>query len=233
MTSPKHLTGLIADDDGFFRLALSGIMTQQLGFSRSIETGSFDEAMEQLGNHPDIHLALFDLAMPGMTSAANLLAVRECAPRTKLIVVSGSTERRDILLSLDAGVHGYVPKTLGPAELTRALQSVMDGAIFVPPSLAEIVHRPARDKPIFATRDAGPGHALMQSLTARQRDVLKLLVEGDANKDIARKLHLGEGTVKIHVASLFRSLKVQNRSAAAATGALLLDPRVCESNTAP
>lgn len=226
MISPMPLTGLIADDDGFFRLALSGIMTLQLGFSRSIETGSFDEAMEQLGNHPDIDLALFDLAMPGMTSAANLLAVRECAPHTKLIVVSGSTERRDILLSLEAGVHGYVPKTLGPAELARALQSVMAGAIFVPPSLAEIPRRPGLEKPVFAAHEAGPGQALMQSLTARQRDVLKLLVEGCANKDIARTLQLGEGTVKIHMASLFRSLKVQNRSAAAAVGARLLDSRI-------
>lgn len=226
MISPMPMTGLIADDDEFFRLALSGIMTFQLGFSRSIETGSFDEAMEQLGNHPETNLALFDLAMPGMTSAANLLAVRECAPHTKLIVVSGSTERRDILLSLEAGVHGYVPKTLGPAELARALQSVMGGTIFVPPSLAEIPRRPKREKSIFAGSEADPEQALMKSLTARQRDVLKLLVQGCANKDIASKLHLGEGTIKIHMASLFRSLKVQNRSAAAAVGARLLDSRV-------
>ena len=226
MTSPIPLTSLIADDDEFFRLALSGIMTLQLGFSHNIQTGSFDEAMEQLGNHPETNLALFDLAMPGMTSAANLLAVRECAPRTKLIVVSGSTERSDILLSLEAGVHGYVPKTLGPAELARALQSVMAGAIFVPPSLAEIPRRPKLDKSVFAKHKASPEQTLMQSLTARQRDVLKLLVEGCANRDIAEKLHLGEGTVKIHMASLFRSLKVQNRSAAAAVGARLLGPRI-------
>lgn len=226
MISSMPLIGLIADDDEFFRLALSGIITSQLGFSRSIETGSFDEAMEQLGSNPEINLALFDLAMPGMTSAANLLAVRECAPHTKLIVVSGSAERRDILLSLEAGVHGYIPKTLGPAELARALQSVMAGAMFVPPSLAEIPRRAKLEKPIFLRHAADPEQALMQFLTARQRDVLKLLVEGCANKDIARKLQLGEGTVKIHMASLFRSLKVQNRSAAAAVGARLLDSRV-------
>jgi DNA-binding NarL/FixJ family response regulator len=222
MTSAANLTGLIADDDAFFRLALSGILTQHLGFSSIIETGSFDEAMEQLGNHAELDLALFDLAMPGMTSAANLAAVRECAPVTKLIVVSGSTTRRDILLSLEAGVHGYVPKTLGPVELVRALQGVMAGAIFVPPSLAEIPPR-SKANPTIRDRSHGPEHALVRSLTARQRDVLKLLVQGNANKEIARKLELGEGTVKIHIASLFRSLNVQNRSAAAATGARLLD----------
>jgi DNA-binding NarL/FixJ family response regulator len=69
-----------------------------------------------------------------------------------------------------------------------------------------------------------PGSDLTKSLTARQLDVLKLLVQGFANKEIAKALSLGEGTVKIHVAALFRSLKVQNRSAAAAMGARMLSP---------
>jgi DNA-binding NarL/FixJ family response regulator len=222
MTPRAH--ALVADDDEFFRMALNGILTRQLAFSRVIGVGSFDDAMEQLGNDPSMTLALFDLSMPGITSAANLCAVRECAPATKLIVVSGSNARRDVMMSLDAGVHGYVPKNLGPAELARALESVLGGAIFVPPFLAEIAAEPVKTDAAREHLQARPGADLIRSLTSRQLDVLKLLVKGHANKEIAKALNLGEGTVKIHVAALFRSLKVQNRSAAAAMGARMLDP---------
>jgi DNA-binding NarL/FixJ family response regulator len=221
MTPRAH--ALVADDDEFFRMALNGILTRQLAFSRVIEVGSFDDAMEQLGNDPSLTLALFDLSMPGITSAANLCAVRECAPATKLIVVSGSNARRDVMMSLDAGVHGYVPKNLGPVELARALESVLGGAIFVPPFLAEIAE-PVKIDAALEQPQARPGADLIRSLTSRQLEVLKLLVKGHANKEIAKALNLGEGTVKIHVAALFRSLKVQNRSAAAAMGARMLEP---------
>lgn len=221
MTLRAH--ALVADDDEFFRMALNGMLSQQLGFSRVTEVGSFDDAMEHLGNDPSLSLALFDLSMPGMKSPANLSAVRECAPMNKLIVVSGSTSRRDIILSLDAGVHGYVPKTLGPVELSRALECVLGGAIFVPPSLADVTGEPMAVFAVPGYPKGKPDPVLIKSLTARQLDVLKLLVRGLANKEIAKALGLGEGTVKIHVAALFRCLNVQNRSAAAAVGARMLD----------
>jgi DNA-binding NarL/FixJ family response regulator len=221
MTLRAH--ALVADDDAFFRLAMTGLLSLQLGFSKVTEVGSFDDAMEHLGNDGSLTLVLFDLSMPGMTSPANLAAVRECAPATKLIVVSGSTSRRDIIMSLDAGVHGYVPKSLGPTELSRALETVLGGAIFVPPSLADISAERRRAASASKRMQNAPGSDLLKSLTARQIDVLKLLVRGLANRDIAKALGLGEGTVKIHVAALLRSLQVQNRSAAAAIGARLLD----------
>jgi DNA-binding NarL/FixJ family response regulator len=212
---------LIADDDEFFRLALKSILTGSLGFTLVLETGSLDEALERLGDRTDISLALFDLAMPGMESPASLGAVRECFPHIRVAVVSGSKRRRDILLALEAGVHGYVHKGVGAPELARALNKIMDGEIYVPSSLADL---PAvADETVLRTapslaRDASRA----ASLTPRQREVLQLLVQGKSNKEIARSLSLGEGTVKIHLASLFRNLGVNNRSAAAVAGLHLL-----------
>jgi DNA-binding NarL/FixJ family response regulator len=212
---------LIADDDEFFRLALKSILTNGLGFGQVIETGSLDEALERLGDRTDISLALFDLAMPGMESAASLGAVRECFPHLRVAVVSGSKRRRDILLALEAGVHGYVHKGVGAPDLARALRKIMDGEIYVPSSLADLP-AVADDAPSNlsppGSRDAGRS----ASLTPRQREVLQLLVQGKSNKEIARALQLGEGTVKIHLASLFRNLGVNNRSAAAVAGLHLL-----------
>jgi DNA-binding NarL/FixJ family response regulator len=213
---------LIADDDEFFRLAMVGILNRSLGFSEVVETGSLDAALDQLAQRANgISLALFDLAMPGMEGPGSLSAVRECFPWVKVAVVSGSSERQKILTALEVGVHGYVPKGLGSSELTRAVGMILDGQIYVPPSLAVLDGTPPR--PARAGQDGeAPRPARAVELTPRQRDVLALLVEGKSNKEIARQLQLGEGTVKVHMAALLRSLGVQNRAAAAVVGARLL-----------
>jgi DNA-binding NarL/FixJ family response regulator len=209
--------GLIADDDAYFRVAVGAILTRQLGFSHVVEAGSLEEALERLGENSDVCVALFDLSMPGMTTAADLRAVREGFPQARVAVISGSNSRRDILLALEAGVHGYVPKSLSIGELTCALQSVFDGSLYVPSSLADVgaqseeatsFERPEPDS-------AEPGHLL----TRRQQDVLDLLVEGKSNKEIAKALKLSEGTIKIHLAAIFRHFGVNNRAAAAVAGA--------------
>ena len=128
---------LIADDDEFFRMALRGILLNQLGCSHVIEAGSLDEAVEQLSEKGPVTLAIFDLAMPGMENAGSLRVVRECFPWTRVALVSASRRRSDILQALEAGVHGYVPKGLGVTELARALQMIRDGMIYVPSHLAE------------------------------------------------------------------------------------------------
>ncbi|PDT49057.1 MULTISPECIES: response regulator transcription factor [Sinorhizobium] len=215
---------LIADDDEFFRIALAFILKSKLHFTGIIETGSLDEAIERLAEHEDISLALFDLAMPGMQSAASLAAVRDIHPDLKVAVVSASSRRSDILSALTAGINGYVPKGLGASELAEAIGSILNGAVYVPPSIAG---RPAPPEEIElpqVTRGNQDerSHRAIEFLTPRQREVLLLLVEGFSNKEIARKLKLGEGTVKIHMAALFRSLRVRNRQEAAAAGARLL-----------
>ncbi|RVU15145.1 LuxR C-terminal-related transcriptional regulator [Methylobacterium oryzihabitans] len=221
MSHPSAPVALVADDDEFFRLALTAILTR-IGFSEVIETGSFDAALDQLAQRgPAVTLALFDLAMPGMDGPASLSAVRECFPAVKVAVVSASSTRARILEALEVGVHGYVPKGLGAHELSRAIGTILDGQVFVPAVLATPEAGPGRP----AESRAAPSRGLDgrgPDLTPRQRDVLALLVEGKSNKEIARDLNLGEGTVKVHMAALLRSLGVQNRAAAAVAGARLL-----------
>ncbi len=210
--------GLVADDDAYFRIAVSAILTRQFGFSDVLEASSLDEAVEILGDGRSISAALFDLSMPGMKTPANLRAVRECFPNTLVAVISASNSRRDILQALEAGVHGYMLKSLSIAELKNALQTVFNGAIYVPPSLAEIssIVAEAVEAPVerMAPDQADPGHAL----TSRQKEVLDLLVRGKTNKEIALALKIGEGTVKIHMAAIFRYFGVNNRAAAAVAG---------------
>jgi DNA-binding NarL/FixJ family response regulator len=213
---------LIADDDEFFRMALATILTSKLKFAEVVQAASLDEGVEKLSARNDISLALFDLAMPGMESPANLRAVRDCFETLRVAVVSSSKNRQDILSALEAGVHGYVPKGLGVADLAHSLQLIVDGVIYVPPSIADL---PAQEQPAPSREvAAAPPNAALATLTPRQRGVLELLVQGKSNKAIARDLDLGEGTVKVHMAALFRSLGVRTRTAAAVAGGRLLQP---------
>jgi DNA-binding NarL/FixJ family response regulator len=218
---PDDLVGRIAllvDDDPFFRMALGAILSERLGCAEIIEAASFDEALERLAERPSISVAIFDLAMPGMSSPVNLGIIRETFPLTLVVMVSASNARRDIISALQAGAHGYVPKSLGVAGMVAALRTILAGRIYVPASLSEVVTGQIPGDPSGAL----PAPLLPQTLdtlTPRQRDVLIRLMDGLSNKEIARDLKLGEGTVKIHMAALFRNLGVKSRAGAAAAGA--------------
>jgi DNA-binding NarL/FixJ family response regulator len=222
MTDIRHVA-LVADDDEFFRMAIGSILLDRLGVAEVIEVGSLDEAMERLGERDDITVALFDLAMPGMHGPANIGAVRDTFPDIITAVVSASRRREDILVTLEAGAHGYVPKAMGIDQLTHALRTILDGTIYVPPLLAQATREgPDGAMSQFSGADRRAAPDILEKLTPRQRDVLELLVKGKSNKEIARELDLGEGTVKIHLAALFRNLGVRNRATAAVAGAQLL-----------
>jgi DNA-binding NarL/FixJ family response regulator len=236
---------LIADDDEYFRLILASLLRGPLGFSTVVEAGSLDEALERLSEISDkVGLALFDLAMPGMEGPGTLAAVRKYYPDVRAAVVSASRSRQDVLMSLETGVHGYIPKGFGPLELVRALKVVIAGDIFVPALIADVAADHARQTPVGSGRishGTAPSRSPMArsdgatdlgaTLSPRQWEVLALVVKGYSNKQIANTLKLGEGTVKIHAAALMRNLGVLNRAGAAAAGVPLLSTRGDRSNS--
>jgi DNA-binding NarL/FixJ family response regulator len=211
---------LTADDDEFFRAALRFILTSRLGFTDIVETGSFDDALEQLSARANVSLALFDLGMPGIDSPGSLRTVREFFPNTRVAMISGSKERNDILMAIEAGAHGYITKDLSMAEMTKVVQQIIDGWIYVPPAVAEISSDPDGSSFLLSRSARQIGDVGM--LTRRQRQVLDLLIEGKSNKEIARALQLSDGTIKVHMAALFKNLGVNSRAAAAAVGARYL-----------
>lgn len=223
MAENKEKTALIADDDEYFRMALKSIL-MKIGFTNVVETASLDSAIEKLTEiDGNVEISLFDLGMPGISGPASLRAVKEVYPKIKIAVVSGSTKRTDILSALEIGVNGYVPKGLGATQLAAALRQILDGSIFVPSLMTEGNYsEPSNNSNSGLTETEQ--RQVLEKLTPRQKDVLKMLVAGKATKEIASGLGLSEGTVKIHLKALFKSLNVRNRAAAAVAGTKILGP---------
>jgi DNA-binding NarL/FixJ family response regulator len=134
------------------------------------------------------------------------------------VVGPASSSGVDIMLFIKVRAHGFSP---GTAELTAVSQAAFDEVAYVPTSLSD---EASGEEPSLESARvlAGSAAATLEALSVRQRDVLSLIVRGMSNKEIARALNLGEGTVKIHVAALFRKLGIHGRAAAAVEGARLL-----------
>jgi len=215
------VSSLIVDDDEYFRIALRNILSVRLGVSTINEAESFDEAIEYLTKAEDTDLVVFDLGMQGMNTRAAIRTVRDSFPNALVVVVSASCNRQDILCCLEAGAHGYVHKGIGPGGLTSALNLICEGTVFVPSFLPDLESSEDVVTPLdvgLNERDAD----VLQRITPRQTEVLRLLVEGLSNKGIARELGLSESAVKFHLSALFRHFGVSNRVEAATQGAKLL-----------
>lgn len=202
------IRALIADDHELFRSGLKQLLADAVGAEEIREAETLDQAIDILTNEGAGDLILVDLRMPGMSGAEALAALRDGFPSAKIAVVSAWEERAEILAALSAGVNGYIPKSLPSGEIAAAINSIMEGKIFVPPAIGK--------------RDPGAPISVSMSgnneskLTSRQKEVLNELLKGQASKEIARTLDIAEGTVKIHLAAIYRALGVRTRAEAIA-----------------
>ena len=212
-----HRTILIVDDHQLIRQSMAQVLRQTFDDTVVIEAETLRETLERLAD-PTVFLAIVDLSIPGMDSPRDLEKLRRLRPDVRLVVLSGSEARADILAALVAGVHGYIVKRDRTENVVAHLKHVLAGEIYVPPVLAELPVETAPPLPSVTVRP-GPKDAL----TSRQREVLALIVEGQSNKEIGLRLAVAEGTVKMHVATILRAIDAKNRAHAAAIGKQFLD----------
>jgi DNA-binding NarL/FixJ family response regulator len=173
----------------------------------TLEARDAAETLALAAAHPDLDLILLDLAMPGMDGFAGLARLRELRPSVPVVVLSASESQADVRATLEGGAMGFVPKSSTAEVMLSALRLVFSGGVYVPPLVLDRAGPPGK------AAGASPlGDDL--GLTPRQLDVLALLGEGKANKEIAQALGLTEGTVKLHVSAILRALGVENRTQA-------------------
>jgi DNA-binding NarL/FixJ family response regulator len=152
---------------------------------------------------PDI--VLMDLSMPGMDGIDATQSVVAARPDTKVVVLTSFAEHARVHEALDAGAVGYLLKDAEPDDILRALHDAASGGVPISPRAAAALlphNRPS-------------SHATVETLTERERDVLRLVAAGLPNKSIARRLEISEKTVKAHLTRVFSALAVQDRTSAA------------------
>ena len=152
-------------------------------------------------------VCLLDTDLPGDAIAAAEQIAAE-APGTAVVMFSNSRDGRDVLAAFEAGAAGYLLKDIDPRRLGVALRRVVDGETALPRSLVGTLVREARERE--RSRRLPPAHGL----TDREREVLELLREGLPTAEIAERLFVAQVTVRTHIASILRKLRVPDRRAA-------------------
>ncbi len=197
-----EITALIADRATLFRHGLVGLLRECRPGWSCAEAGVLDEVQAHLSVEP-VDLLLLDLQFAGV-QALDLRRLRESFPEQRIVVVADSDDRSTILECLAAGANGYILKSTTMTQLLRAIEIVLSGGVYAPASLAGV----PQVAPVVREPDGSP---LLASLTDRQIDVFNLLSEGCATKTIARRLGLAVGTVKVHLAAIYRIMGAHNR----------------------
>jgi DNA-binding NarL/FixJ family response regulator len=196
----------IADDHRVLRVGLEQLLAT---FDDVELVGSADggETAVSLCTTETPDVLLLDLSMPGLDGIGVTRALAGTSPTTKVVIFTSFSDREGIVGALDAGAIGYLLKDAEPDEIHAAIRAAARGEAPLAPKAAAALLQARQDLP------ASPPAPF--DLTPRERDVLRLVIDGHANKQIARRLGISEKTVKGHLTNLFQRIGVTDRTQAA------------------
>ncbi|MGD8498538.1 MAG: response regulator transcription factor [Chromatiales bacterium] len=193
------LTILLCDDHTLFREGLTSLLQKQPGWQVVAETADGNEAVRLAGElKPD--LAIIDVAMPQVNGIDTAAAIRDVAPKTRILALSMYSDPHYQRRMLAAGAAGYVLKNEAGADLVKAIMTVLRGETFVSPALqaSQLSESgPAVDRP-------------RAKLTSREREVLSLLAQGQRTREIAELLGISARTVETYRSRLMMKLGIDN-----------------------
>ena len=203
MTAPCIV---VADDHPLFRDALSGIISAGFSGASVVSAKDLTTTIKALEETADVDLVLLDLNMPGVQGFSGLIFLRGQYPTIPIIVVSGSEDLDTIRRSVSLGASGFIPKSSDTSTIKSAMNSVLDGGVWVPDQAA--IDNDTEDDELLEIASR------LSTLTPQQMRVLMMLKEGLLNKQIAYELNVSEATVKAHVSAILQKLDVNSRTQA-------------------
>jgi len=195
---------LLVDDHAMVRIGLEAFLTNISDFDLVGEASDGREAVEMCENtRPDV--ILMDLVMPEMGGVAATRAIHQRWPRVQVIALTSFQEKELVQDALQAGAISYLLKNVSGEELADAIRKAYAGRPTLAPEAVQALIQPPSD-----------AEDLAASLTRREQEVLRLLVKGMSNPEIAEQLVISRATVKVHISSILSKLGVSGRSEAIA-----------------
>ncbi len=206
----ERLEVLLVDDHVLFRKGIASLLSSREDVKVVGEAGNgvaaLDKARETV---PDV--ILMDVHMPGCNGLDAVRAIKREMPQVKIIMLTVDENDEVLFEAVKSGAQGYLLKKLDPQHLYDTLKAVSRGEVALSPAMMVKILEEFRHPGTGVAVDSSAG----ESLTPRERDVLKLVVNGDTNKEIAAALSITENTVKKHLQSILSKLHLQNRIQAA------------------
>ncbi len=215
MAEDTGVTIYIAEDHEITRVGLKLTLEQVPGFQVVGESGDGTTCVDEVDRlKPDI--VLMDIGMPALDGIEATRKIKANGQNTKIIVLTSHDNDKDVFAALGAGADGYCLKEISSNQLAMAIRTVHDGAAWLDPGVAPRVFRACAALPTStfgeATGRFSPGNS---PLSAREMDVLHLVVEGLSNQEIATRLGLSVETIKTHMRHIMEKLAVTDRTQAA------------------
>jgi len=216
-SAPSHI--LLVDDHALLRRGLALTILTRFPDAIIHEAGSLSEALGILRETQTLSAVIYDLGLPDADGLPGLRRMLDAIGPIPLLVITGSPDPGIVGECIRAGASGFLPKWCNADVLEHALPLILNGGTYAPrpvtPGAAFISPVPPNH-----TGQASPAPAPIRStdpewlgaLTERQQEVLRLLIAGQSNKEIARELGVLEGTVKVHVRAIMQQLKARNRT---------------------
>ncbi len=189
---------LIADDHELVRAALASYLSDAIG-AHIAEAATLQGALETIRSEGPFDLVLLDYTMPGMSLPAGLTEALQANAPAPVALLSGTAPPEVARRALAAGARGFVPKSIAPDTMVAAVRHMMAGHIFRPQEFL----------------DSASDTQANVHITPREMDVLRGVMAGKSNKEIARDLDIQEVTIKLHVKTICRKLRARNRTHAA------------------
>lgn len=203
----KPINVMIADDHSMVREGIKQILELDGEIRVNAEASSGKECIEVLDERMT-DVLLLDINMPNMNGLQVLQYLREKKTSIKVLILTIHNEIEYLVRAVEIGVDGYVLKDSDSAVLKRAIFAINRGDTFIQPELTNALRKRLEDRSINTRK-------IVDALTRREIEVLKLLAEGLFNKEIAYTLSISEKTVKNHVSNIFKKINVSDRTQAA------------------
>jgi DNA-binding NarL/FixJ family response regulator len=200
---------VIVDDHEVVRIGLRALLAQNSQFEVIGEAANAKDALELVNRlNPDI--VLMDIRLPGISGIEACEQITRDYPQSKVVMLTSYAEDEMLFNAIRAGASGYVLKQIGGEDLIHALEAVGRGEALLDPAVTQRVFQEVRR----AVKEEEA--SAFASLSQQEKHVLSLVSAGRTNREIAKELFLGEGTVRNYVSSILSKLGVSNRAEAAA-----------------